>query len=153
MKGGGKNRGSRREGCREEGRLGENIMREALRVLRDLYSARHYCRSFVPRVRISSPPPSPAYFHPYCLSSSSLLLLLFLPLPSLFITSPFHSTPPLKTIMLPAQWPPMRIAGERLPIPYPPRYQNGLYDGTLFDYLTASLSLRSFHLPLRQRVE
>lgn len=64
-------------------------MREALRVLRDLYSARHYCRSFVPRVRISSPRPSPAYFHclslspffflslpPFCSSSFFLFLLL-----------------------------------------------------------------------------
>lgn len=67
-------------------------MREALRVLRDLYSARHYCRSFVPRVRISSPPPSPAYFHrlslspffflslpPFCSSSSFFFLFLLLP--------------------------------------------------------------------------
>lgn len=70
-------------------------MREALRVLRDLYSARHYCRSFVPRVRISSPPPSPAYstltaflLRLFC-SSSSSLFLLFLLLPP--FTALLHS--------------------------------------------------------------
>lgn len=50
-------------------------MREALRVLRDLYSARHYCRSFVPRIRISSP--SPTYFYPFPLPFLLRLFTLF----------------------------------------------------------------------------
>lgn len=115
-------------------------MREALRVLRDLYSARHYCRSFVPRVRISSPPPSPAYFHRLSLSplsSSSLYHPSAPPPPSSFSFYYFplsqHSS--TQDYYVTGTMPANEDRGERLLIPYPPRYQNGWYDGTLFDYL------------------
>lgn len=100
------------------GRLGENIMRKALRVLRGLYSARHYRRSFL--VYEFHPSSFPSSFLPFSFPLSSFsplgyfLYFFLFPSPARFFFFFYyflsHSFP-LKAIMLPAQCPPMRIVG------------------------------------------
>lgn len=100
------------------GRLGENIMRKALRVLRGLYSARHYRRSFL--VYEFHPSSFSSSFLPFSFPLSSFsplgyfLYFFLFPSPARFFFFFYyflsHSFP-LKAIMLPAQCPPMRIVG------------------------------------------
>lgn len=125
-------------------------MREALRVLRDLYSARHYCRSctnFVPFSHLFLPllclSLSPFFLVFFTLFSSFLLFSFFFFL--FFITFPFHSSPPLKTIMLPAQCPSMRIADSV----YSKHHDRTVHNETIHFSITTlfGISLRSFLPP------
>lgn len=133
------------------GRLGENIMRKALRVLRGLYSARHYRRSFL--VYEFHPSPFSSSFLPFSFPLSSFsplgyfLYFFLFPSPArfffFFILLPF---PQLSTQghYVTGTMPANEDCGERLLIPYSKSSTTDWYNGRVFDYHQFLASTSSF---------